>query len=175
MSFTGDGSVGRSRHAEFVAGAILLALACVLVTACLGGPVARDLGTEPEANLYFPDSTVLGSDAAEPELTIEGRTNRYVGHLVGANASAKAISDFYDTALRELGWDTPTDNVAGAFGIRTTAELDAFSWRKGDLVFRLGIRDKEDPLGPPGELAARYETIYRIDLIESPPGQPRPS
>jgi hypothetical protein len=144
-----------------------LPVVLAIVTACTSTtPAPRDLWSQPEARFIYPESVVLDKREQEARLTMDGEVSASVGYLLGSNSEAAPVESFYATELARLGWLPPDDNETSARGIRTTAELMARSWRRGELVFRLGVLDRAHPAaeGP----SEGYETVYRIDLISAP-------
>jgi hypothetical protein len=156
-----------------VKGGILLGAALGIVVGCTTQSPSPSqvtpitLWTEPESQLLYPGSEILDKREHEPALTMEGEVSASVGYLLGSADTAALVEDFYAGQLATLGWRPPDDNEARTRGIRTTAELMARAWRKGDLVFRLGIIDQSHPAaeGP----AEGFETVFRIDVIAKPP------
>jgi hypothetical protein len=149
----------------------LVAAVVAILVGCTAQPSPPDLWKQPESELIFPGSEILAKREREPQSPIQGGRSGSVGYLLGSDGGASAIEDFYAAELLTLGWQPPIDKEAGVRGIRTTAELFARSWRKGDLVFRLGILDKSHPAaeGP----SEGFETVFRIDLIDQPPDPDR--
>jgi hypothetical protein len=149
-----------------IGAAIAIAAGCTTVT-----PPSQvtplDLWSEPESQLVPPGSEVLDRREGEAGQTIEGTNTASVGLLIASQDSPDEVEAFYEAELESRGWQRPTDLEAIGLRIRTTTELSARSWRKGDLVFRLGILDMTDPFaeGP----SDRYATVYRISLVDRPP------
>jgi hypothetical protein len=156
---------------------ILVGAAVAIVAGCttvappsLVSPL--DLWSEPESQLLPLGSEVLDKREGYAGQTIEGTNTASVGLLIASQDSPAEVDAFYETELGSRGWHTPTDLEAIGLRIRTTTELSARSWRKGDLVFRLGILDMTDPFAEgPSEGSA---TVYRISLVDRPP-KPRGS
>jgi hypothetical protein len=151
---------------------ILVGAAVAIVAGCttvappsLVSPL--DLWSEPESQLLPLGSEVLDKREGYAGQTIEGTNTASVGLLIASQDSPAEVDAFYETELGSRGWHTPTDLEAIGLRIRTTTELSARSWRKGDLVFRLGILDMTDPFaeGP----SEGYATVYRISLVDRPP------
>jgi hypothetical protein len=142
--------------------------AVALVVACTSTSqvTPADLWKQPEAQLLSPGSENLDRREAEARQTIEGPSPASIGYLLGGQDTAAQVEAFYVTELAASGWQPPTDNRAGALRIPTTSELSARSWRKGDLVFRLGILDMSDPYaeGP----SEGFASVYRISLVDRP-------
>jgi hypothetical protein len=126
-----------------------------------------DLWSEPESQLVPPGSEVLDKREGEAGQTIEGTNTASVGLLIASQDSPADVEAFYETELDSRGWQPPTDLEAIGLRIRTTTELSARSWRKDDLVFRLGILDMTDPFAE--GLSEGYSTVYRISLVDRPP------
>jgi hypothetical protein len=131
-----------------------------------------DLWRKPESQLVPPGSDILDTSEEKFGQTAEGTNAASVGLLIGSQDSPAEVEAFYETELDARGWQLPTDLQAIGLRIRTTAELSARSWRKSDLVFRLGMLDMTDPFaeGP----SEGYATVYRISLVDRPP-KPRGS
>jgi hypothetical protein len=171
-------SDGKQKRGGYVKGGILLGAALAIAVGCTtqspsASPVTvLGLWSEPESQLLYPGSEVLDKREHEAGLTMEDEVSASVGYLLGSADDAALVEDFYASQLTTSGWRLPDDNEARSRGIRTTAELMARAWRKGDLVFRLGILDKSHPAaeGP----SEGFETVFRIDLIAKP-AKPSPS
>jgi hypothetical protein len=145
-----------------------LALSLLLV-ACATAPDPAVLRGMEEATLVFPGGEVLGQWEFRGTMTIEGETHTRYGLEVGVAADEPAVMSFYQTELTRRGWVTPDDVLGRSFGIITSSEATAESWRKGAVVFRLAIKVREGMNAPPPELRDRYATIYRIDLYHADP------
>jgi hypothetical protein len=146
-------------------------LVCLIPTlavfaACASRVQPAELWKDLGPGLIYPSSEILDTREGQAESTIAGGASASVGYLLGSDDQPSDVADFYATELAKLGWKEPADNEARARGIRTTAELSARSWRKGDLVFRLGILDVSHPAaeGP----SEGFETVLRIDVIAQP-------
>jgi hypothetical protein len=145
--------------------AMAIAVGCTTVT-----PPSQvtplELWSEPESQLVPAGSKVLDRREGEAGQTIEGTNTASVGLLIASQDSPAEVDAFYEAELGSRGWQPPTDLEAIGLRIRTTTELSARSWRKGDLVFRLGILDMTDPFaeGP----SEGYATVYRISLVDRP-------
>lgn len=155
-----------------VGAAIAIAVGCTTATLPPSEITPLELWREPESELVPPGSEVLDRREGEAGQRAEGIDTASVGLLIGSRDSAADVEAFYETELDSRGWQPPTDLEAIGLRIRTTTELSARSWRKGDLVFRLGIIDMTDPFaeGP----SEGYATVYRISLVDRPP-KPRGS
>lgn len=119
----------------------------------------RDLQKLPEATLYYPGSTVLGSGGYDFDKGLLGINDATYNQQLGADASNEEVVAFYARELPARGW--ATDERSGG---RSTDELLGRAWRKGQLIFRLG-------LPRPGTQANRepgYHTVYAITLIVHP-------
>lgn len=158
----------RCRVTRFMAvAAIVIFVGCMSSVTPSSEVTPQDLWRVPESRLVFPGSTFLDNREGEPHQTIEGWESAFVRSLVGSERPSDEIESFYATELAARGWQLPTDNQAMALSIRTSSELSARSWRKGDLVFRLGILNMSDPYadGP----SEGFATLYRISLVDRPP------
>jgi hypothetical protein len=145
--------------------AIAIAIACTAMTPpSQVGPIA--LWSQPESQLVPTGSTILDRHEGEAGQTIEGVDTASVGLLVGSQDSPAAIEAFYEAELKARGWQPAADLEAVGLRIRTTTEVSARSWRKGDFVFRLGVLDITDPIaeGP----SEGYASVYRINLVHWP-------
>jgi hypothetical protein len=83
--------------------------------------------------------------------------------MYGTLGTAERVEAYFAAELTAAAWSDPDDGVSGVIGIRTTAELWARSWRKGDFVLRLGVRDPDD-FRTPAE-ADGFATTYTVDII----------
>jgi len=143
------------------------ALALLLQLAgCGTSDRVAQLWAYPEAELRPVGSTVLDKRERPARMTIEGRDTASVGYLLGAPEDPAAIEDFYGRELISRGWQEPTDLPAIGLRVRTSTELLARSWRKGDVVFRLGVLNPADPAaeGP----SEGFASVFRIDLVDRP-------
>jgi hypothetical protein len=147
--------------------ALVIALGCMSQMAPSSRVTPADLWSEPESKLVSPGSDVLDRREGEAGQTAEGTNTASVGLLIASQDSPAEVEAFYETELGARGWQPPTDLEAIGLRIRTTTEVSARSWRKGDLVFRLGILVMTDPFaeGP----SEGYATVYRISLVDRPP------
>jgi hypothetical protein len=120
----------------------------------------------PEAELRPVGSTVLDKRERPARMTIEGRDTASVGYLLGAQEDPAAIEDFYGHELISRGWQDPTDAPAFGLAIISSTELSVRVWRKGDVVFRLGVLNPADPAaeGP----SEGFASVFRIDLVDRP-------
>jgi hypothetical protein len=120
----------------------------------------------PEAELSPVGSTVLDKRERPARMTIEGRDTASVGYLLGAQEDPAAIEDFYGHELTSRGWQDPTDAPAFGLAIISSTELSVRVWRKGDVVFRLGVLNPADPAaeGP----SEGFASVFRIDLVDRP-------
>jgi hypothetical protein len=119
----------------------------------------------PEAELSPVGSTVLDKRERPARMTIEGRDTASWA-MLGAQEDPAAIEDFYARELISRGWQEPTDLPAIGLRVRTSTELLGRSWRKGDVVFRLGVLNPADPAaeGP----SEGFGSVFRIDLVDRP-------
>jgi hypothetical protein len=152
--------------------ALAIVVGCTTQSASASQVTPLGLWSEPESHLVSANSAILETREGQPHQTVEGWDSAFVRSLVGSQDAAAEIESFYEIELASRGWQPPTDNQAAALGIRTSSELSAQTWRKGDLVFRLGIVNMSDPYaeGP----SAGYVTVYRISLVDRP-AKPSPS
>lgn len=151
---------------------LAVALAVLVLVACNDRVTVAQLRTNQEAELLYPGSSVVGRNEQEAATTAGGRQNASVGLVAATDASAADIESFYVEELVRRGWAIASDNAAVTLGLTRTSELSARAWRKGDLVFRLGLIDPTDPRAP--VLAAGTgPSIYRIDLTAQPPSPTR--
>jgi len=145
-----------------------LAILAILLPSAACQPPNRvaDLWAYPEIELRPADATVLDKRERPARTTIEGRDTASVGYLLGAKGDQTSVEQFYEGELAARGWAEPTDLPGIGLRARTSAELFARSWRKGDIVFRLGILDPADPAaeGP----TVGFQTVYRIDIVDRP-------
>ena len=143
-----------------------LIAAAAVFAACAPQVQPADLWDDFVPALVYPSSTILDTREREARLTLGGEGSASVGYLLASDDQPSDVTDYYAAELAKLGWQEPSDNHARARGVRTTAELSARSWRKGDLVFRLGILDMSHPAaeGP----SEGYESVFRIDIIAQP-------
>jgi hypothetical protein len=150
-----------------VGAAIAIAVGCTTVTPTPSPVTPLELWGEAESELVPPGSEVLDRREGEAGQTGEGTDTASVGLLIASRDSPAEVDAFYERELVARGWQPATDLEAIGLRIRTTTELSARSWRKGDLVFRLGILDMTDPFaeGP----SEGYATVYRISLVDRPP------
>jgi hypothetical protein len=151
----------------FVVGAALaLAVGCTTVMPA-SEVTPLDLWREPESQLVSPGAEVLDRLEGEAGQTAGGSNTASVGLLIASQDSPAEVEAFYERELDARAWQPPTDLEAIGLRIRTTTELSARSWRKGGLVFRLGILDMTDPFaeGP----SEGHATVYRISLVDRPP------
>lgn len=146
--------------------ALAIAVACATQSASASHVTPLSLWSEPESRLVSAGSTILETREGQPHQTVEGWDSSFVRSLVGSQDAVAEIESFYEMELSSRGWQPPTDSQAAALGIRTSSELSARTWRKGDLVFRLGIVNISDPYaeGP----SEGYANVYRISLVDRP-------
>ena len=147
-----------------------LAAAGTLLAGCLGhvgvpgGYTRQDLERQPEARLAYPGATLLHEAGSEPVRGIEGQEYANFSAAFGTSATAAEVEAFYARELPARGWQLAPEKNFGS-----TSETHAVTWRKGDLLFRLGIYKKNDVQVPRAYDA--YTTAYTIDLLVSPPGK----
>lgn len=146
--------------------AFVIALGCMSPVAPSSAITPADLWSKPESQLVSPGSAILDTREGEPHQTIEGWDSAFVRTLVGSQDAAGEIESYYETELASRGWLPPADNQAIGLSIRTSSELSARSWRKGDLVFRLAIVDTSDPYAD--SPTDGFLTVYRISLVDRP-------
>jgi hypothetical protein len=123
----------------------------------------------PEATLAYPGSEEVAAGGSDGGMTIDGPQGAFSWRWLGADASDEEIERFYAEELGARGW---TEGGPGS-GIRSTGELRARAWRKGDVVFRLAFPDPEQRADP--EPFSRYQTIYDARLQESDRPRSSPS
>jgi len=148
---------------------VTLAALGILLAGCLGrgvpgGYTKGDLQRQPEAQLAYPGATPLAQGSREPEWTVEGQQYAVAHAHYGTSATAAEVEDFYGRELAARGWRLAPEKSG-----RATNETRAVTWRKGDLLFRLGIMRKNDVQVPRAYDA--YTTAFEVALIVSPPGK----
>lgn len=140
---------------------------CLIRTAGTSSYRLEDLRRLPEARLLVPGSVPLGENGTEAGRGLDGPLVATYIATSGTPATIPEVQDFYGQELRGRGWLlAPDENVRG------TTETRATTWRKGDLLFHLGILKKDDPQAPPE--ADRYTTAYTIAIIAEPPTKATP-
>lgn len=146
----------RSRHRPEIGVVAVL----VLLVGC-GTPEERldELRALPEADLAYPGSEEVNGGGREAEMTVSGPVSAATWMWFGVNATAEEIEDFYAEELSSRGWV----DGGGSSGIRTTTELSAHAWHKGDVVFRLAFPDPKEHLDQ--ELFEQHQTVYDARLI----------
>lgn len=63
------------------------------------------LKAQPEATLIYPDSELLADGGYDAEMTVDGPQPGAVWKIFGSDAAMEDILVYYETELRELGWD----------------------------------------------------------------------
>lgn len=140
---------------------VVVPTACDVATPSRG--TYEHLANQSEADLVYPDSELLSDGGYDAELTIDGPQPAGVWKIYGSNAAIEDIRAYYEAQLAERGWR----QVPGS---RSTTELDAWSWIRGDLGFRLGIKDPDDWHE---RLAGsdRFGTLYEVRLADGQSGR----
>jgi hypothetical protein len=144
------------------------AIAVLVLAACTQEGSAAALRSNPEAELAFPGSILIERTEHDARTTIDGPTSAAIRAVLASEKSTEDVEDFFATELGRLGWRDGTDRNAVGLGFATTAELRSRVWRKGDLVFRLGFVDPEDPRAPSKERTQGLPTIYNTGLFLRP-------
>ena len=137
---------------------------CQLPGRPLGGYSRADLAQLPEAHLRYPGAVLLGHSGTEPKRTIEGPLYAEDGSAYGSSATAMEIQAYYGRELGVRGWQAAPEN-----SVRSTTETRAVAWRKGDLIFHLGVKQKNNPQVP--REWDTYSTAYEVAVIVSPLGR----
>lgn len=144
-----------------------LTLLLLIATACQPGDQRlEELRALPEEHLFYPATEEISRLGAPAANTPEGSVAAFSGYRLGTQDGAEAVEVFYARELAERGWEA----APGAVGAPATSELSARAWERDGLTFRLSIRRKDDPRGPSPEVAAQYETIFDIVIIDKPAG-----
>lgn len=123
---------GALRTALVLIASIAIAVAC---SAPSGG--FAELDAMEEADLAFPDSSLLVDGGYDAELTVEGRRPAATWAIYGTSANAADVTAYFEEEMEARGWDALP-------GIPSTSEVDALSWRRGNHAFRIGILDVEE-------------------------------
>ena len=116
------------------------------------------LTTQPEADLVYPESDLLSDGGYDAEMTIDGPQPAALWKIFGSDASIDDILAHYQAELADRGWESMPSS-------RSTSEIEAWRWSRGDLGFRLGQKDPDtwhERL--PG--SDRFATIYEVRLVE---------
>jgi len=132
----------------------------ILTSAC--GTGAPDLGTlqrDPASAIRMPDAIELGHFSGDQRTTLEGPQTAFDSRVFGAQATEDAVRSFYDTKLRQLGWQS--DRLAG---VMTTVETAAWGWCKGAMVFRVGIEDQPRAFKPEFYRGQTFRTVYEAAI-----------
>ena len=139
--------------------ALLVAVAAVVALLVAGG-AGDELGrlsTLEEASLAYPGSTEIDRGDYPRSSSPTGEAGATLWRLLGVDASPRQLSEYFATELGRLGWEE-------GLAISTTDELAAHAWERGDVTFRLGIRDPNHWRADASR-SARYGTIYDVRLI----------
>lgn len=122
---------------------------------------SSDLAKLPEAQLFYPGSTLLGSGGTDYESGIWGSNPAVWGNRLGTDASKDDVFAFYDRELVARGWQASGGTAVG------TAEVEGRGWQKGRVEIQVVILRKSDPQNPTAINA--YQSPYRITLIAPRP------
>lgn len=125
-----------------------------------GKATLAQLQVLPETNLFYPNSEIVVRLGRQDGGIFAGRNPSNAGYELGANESQEDLLIFYTQELQARGWQP----LGGLYSTSSTAEQIARSWQKDDRIFRFAVREKDNPLGPPPDIAARYSTIYTIQI-----------
>ncbi len=130
---------------------------------CGGLPSLDDLNRMPEATLA-PEGAQLVSHNEHPrENSPTGPVAAITGNVFGVDLHSDELYAWYGRELEARGW---TRDPLDTSGVRTSLETSVRVWRKGDVVCRVAVFDKDSPHPQnPTKTAASYETIYEIALI----------
>jgi hypothetical protein len=162
------GGRGPRPASVLLVGLLLAPLLAGCLTRTSGGTAItrrQDLQKLPEERLVYPGSVVIGSGGADLDRFVAASPNpAFSGHVLGVNASADEVLDFYRRELPARGWqESGVDSIAG------TAEVRALGWRKENLVFRVAILRKNDPRNP--DAGDAFVTAYDIAVQADPPSR----
>ena len=102
------------------------------------------------------------------------------GRQFGTDASEADVEAFYEADLARRGWISPSSDAGITVGIQSSGETSARAWEKGDRVFRLSFRRRDEFGRLDAATLARYPTVYEIRLFlmipdRSAPTRPEPT
>ena len=161
----------------------LAILLVVLVAAC-GTTDERPLASlraMDEASLAYPGSTQLGELALDQQTgSITGSQSAQFGRQFGTNASEADVEAFYEAELARRGWARAQTFEGRGFTIPGSIESRVRAWERGDRVFRLSFRRRDEQGRLDAATLARYPTVYESVLFliipdRSAPTQPEPT
>jgi hypothetical protein len=127
------------------------------------GPITkqRELQQLPEANLFYPGATLLGSFGNDYERGVWGSNSASFGHTLGADVGQGEVLAFYERELAARGWQKAEVGGVG------TDESTVAAWRKEGLTLLISILRKNDPRNSTAINA--YQTPYRLVLFPPAP------
>lgn len=99
-------------------------------------PTAEDLLSDPAATLRAPNSTVIQTYATNGHTNVVSSDRSTVTLAQTATSSPAAVSDFYDSSLRTLGW---TRDCRAALSLSTDGPNTAYGWSKGTQQLSLTV------------------------------------
>jgi hypothetical protein len=130
----------------------------IAMTACGEPERLAGLRAMEEAGLAFPESTRLATGGYDEELTMDGPQPAATWTIYGTTAPAEEVIAFFEEEADLRGWD-------GGLGIRSTSEVEAYSWRREDSAWRLGILDVEE-WHQRIDGSDRYPTMYEVRVSQ---------
>lgn len=142
-------------------GLLLLLLAVVVIAVALQAWLARDdLSTTLQSDFAYPDATTISSSMTGRSNGLTGSVPAQARSVYGTNDSPEEVMSWYASSVESRGWEADTS----AYSVRRSDEVQAATWRHGDLVLRVGIRD---PTGPYADTnTATFATVINVALIE---------
>ena len=151
---------------------LLAGVLAILLAGCQGstttiGPILKSaqLRQYPEYSLRYPGATLLGEGGVDGENGPFFYTRATAGAVMGSNDSPEQILAFYERELPARGWQLSNVDTAVS-----TADLDAYAWRKGSVIFRIAFLRKNDPRNPAA--GDQYATPFDFTLIADDPRDP---
>jgi hypothetical protein len=132
------------------------------------GPILRASALQryPEYQLRYPAAVLIGEGGKDAENGPFFYSRAMAGAVLGTDDSEEQVVAFYERELAARGWQLSDRDTVG-----TTAELNAYAWRKGSVVFRLAFLRKNDPRNPPA--GDQYATPFDFRLSADDPRDPR--
>jgi len=140
---------------------LALPVGCNVATPSQG--TYEHIANQPEANLGYPESEQLSDGGYDAEMTVDGPQPAALWKIYGSSASIEEILVYYEAELADRGWEPIPSS-------RSSTEIDAWSWIRNDLGFRLGIKDPDDWHE---RLAGsdQFQILYEIRLVDGQSGR----